>query len=93
LTRYNDAWKDAIGEEILRNVSFAEIVHDFGPTDWDRAFKATRRLLAPDGSEDLLRWQLSAGYEGLRQMVRYKWQKYRFRDGRYVQVRESDYTV
>ena len=93
LTRYNEAWKDAIGEEILRNVSFAEIVQDFRPADWDRAFEATRRLLAPDGSDQLLRWQLSAGVEGLRQLLRYKWHKYGFRDGRYVQVRESDYTV
>ncbi|MFW5905621.1 MAG: NAD(P)/FAD-dependent oxidoreductase, partial [archaeon] len=93
LTRYNDTWKDAIGDEILRNVSFAEIVRDFRPADWDRAFETTRRLLATDDSGQLLRWQLSAGFEGLRQLLRYKWHKWSYRDGRYVQVRESDYTV
>ncbi|MFQ3295513.1 MAG: electron-transferring-flavoprotein dehydrogenase [Natrialbaceae archaeon] len=93
LTHYNAAWKDAIGAEILRNVSFAEIVQEFRPADWDRAFKATRRLLATDTPNQLLRWQLSAGVEGLRQLLRYRWQKWGFRDGQYVQVRESEYTT
>jgi len=33
MDRYNDQWKSAIGDEILRNVGMAEVVHDFGPTD------------------------------------------------------------
>ncbi len=28
LERYNDAWNDAIGDEVLRNVAFADIVRD-----------------------------------------------------------------
>ncbi|MDX1745537.1 MAG: NAD(P)/FAD-dependent oxidoreductase, partial [Halobacteriales archaeon] len=39
LDRYNNAWKRTIGEEVNRNVAMADLVHDYGPRDWDRAFR------------------------------------------------------
>ncbi len=45
LERYNDAWHDAIGDEILRNVTFADMVRDWRPGDWDRAFRTANDLM------------------------------------------------
>ncbi|HMB49018.1 MAG TPA: NAD(P)/FAD-dependent oxidoreductase [Natronoarchaeum rubrum] len=92
LRRYNDAWKEAIGDELLRNVTFADIVADYGPADWDRTFGVANDLLAPE-DDKLLRWQLRSGLAGLKVVGEYKWRKFGYRDGKYVQLREAEYQL
>jgi electron-transferring-flavoprotein dehydrogenase len=91
LERYNDAWRAAIGEEVRRNVAMADVVRDFGPADWDRTFGAVDKMLnrGEYSRSNLLR----SGMTGLNLYARYKLTKWRYRDGRYVQLREDEYTV
>ena len=94
LTRYNGAWKRAIGDEIRRNVSFAKLVEDYGPADWDRAFRIARRMTASDGrygDDRLIRRRFSAGATALGLLARYRWTKYGNRNDRYTQLHEDDY--
>ncbi|WP_276271575.1 NAD(P)/FAD-dependent oxidoreductase [Haloarcula litorea] len=91
LERYNDEWHAAIGDEILRNVTFADIVGGWGPTDWDRAFDTAAGLLNADGIE--LAAAVRGGVSGLSLFGQYKWGKFRNRGGRYVQLREDDYAI
>ncbi len=93
LKRYNDAWKDAIGAEVLRNVAFADLVSDYTPADWDRAFRMTRKLKATDTEGRVLSPRLSAGIRGLKLYAQYRLRKRRYRDGGYVQLPESAYTL
>jgi electron-transferring-flavoprotein dehydrogenase len=91
LERYNDAWKEAIETEVLRNVAFADLVEDYGPAKWDRVFATVTEMQTVDGS--LWRQALAAGTLGLQTVARYKWLKFQYRDGGYVQLPESEYTV
>ncbi|MEF8773444.1 MAG: NAD(P)/FAD-dependent oxidoreductase [Halobacteriales archaeon] len=94
LGEYNDAWKAAIGEEILRNVAMAEIVDDFGPDDWDRAFRTADRMLSvyeSTAESSLLDWARVGGLDGIRYAVAYNWQKYRLGGGDYVQLSADEY--
>jgi len=93
LERYNDAWKDAIGDEILRNVAFADIVADYGPADWDDAFGTVDGLLADEDSDRLLKPSLRSGISGAKIYATYKRAKRKYRDGKYVQLAESAYSV
>lgn len=89
LDRYNDAWRSAVGDEVLRSVVFADLVGDYEPEDWDAAFRAARRLKEPGG----LRPSLSAGVAGLSLVARYRLHKFRTRRRGYVQIREAEYGV
>lgn len=40
LDEYNERWKRELGHEIFGNIAFANVVSDFGPRDWDRAFES-----------------------------------------------------
>ncbi|QGA82940.1 NAD(P)/FAD-dependent oxidoreductase [Halomicrobium sp. LC1Hm] len=91
LDRYNDAWKDALESEILRNVAFADLVEGYGPATWDRVFATVNAMQTVDGS--LWRQALAAGTLGLKTVAGYKWRKFQYRDGGYVQLAESEYTV
>ena len=92
LHRYNSAWQAAVGTEILRNVAFADIVEDYGPSDWDEAFHVVNDLMNADVDENgLLSLSPSAGLEGLRYYLRYKLNRLRYADGRYTQIDESEY--
>ncbi|PSQ58673.1 NAD(P)/FAD-dependent oxidoreductase [Halobacteriales archaeon SW_7_71_33] len=92
LARYNDAWRAAVGTELLRNVAFADIVEDYGPPDWDRAFRTASAMTSASPDENgLLSLSPSAGVAGLEYYLRYKAHRFRNRDGRYVQLRESEY--
>jgi electron-transferring-flavoprotein dehydrogenase len=91
LERYNDAWQAALGPEILRNVTMADIVREYGPADWDHAFKTADRLLHR-GEYSLLSL-LRSGLSGIRLVRTYRKTKGRFDDGRYVQLREEEYAV
>ncbi|MFH5799301.1 NAD(P)/FAD-dependent oxidoreductase [Haladaptatus sp. CMAA 1911] len=86
---YNAEWKDAIGQELLRNIAFADIVAEYGPDDWDRTFSMVDNLLGEDG-KGLNRSSFSSGVRGAKLVARYKKAKFGYRKG-YVQVAESDY--
>jgi electron-transferring-flavoprotein dehydrogenase len=91
LWRYNAAWKDAIGDEILRNVSMAEMARDYGPDDWDRIFRTARRMLADAEGYQMFERGYTAGLDAARLLLRYNWTKFGFRGGRYVQIAEDEY--
>ncbi|WP_129113284.1 NAD(P)/FAD-dependent oxidoreductase [Halegenticoccus tardaugens] len=92
LSTYNDRWKVAIGDEVLRNVSMADVVHDYGPADWDWAFKTARNLMVEgEGLRLFEARKMAAGVNAVKLVSAYKKRKYRFRKGRYVQLKESEY--
>ncbi|WP_435174749.1 NAD(P)/FAD-dependent oxidoreductase [Halorussus sp. AFM4] len=93
LDPYNDRWKDAVGEEIVRNVTFADIVADYGPDDWDRTFAMASDILADQGEGRLLKYRLSSGLRGAKLVTKYKMAKRKYRNGEYVQFAESEYEV
>ena len=94
LGQYNDEWKDAIGDEILRNVAIADVVEDFGPDDWDRTFRITREMQdANDGGWSLSRRSARSASGGVKLYASYKRAKFRYRKGKYVQMRESEYDL
>ncbi|MFC7210543.1 NAD(P)/FAD-dependent oxidoreductase [Natronoarchaeum sp. GCM10025321] len=90
--RYNEAWKDAIGSEITRNVAFADIVSDYTPADWDRTFSVAEDLTATD-NDKLIDWELSSGFTGMKLVGTYKRKKFSYRNGGYVQFAESKYVI
>jgi electron-transferring-flavoprotein dehydrogenase len=93
LSAYNTEWKAAIGDEILRNVSLAEMARGYGPADWDRTFATARRLLASDGwTGGALGHALTTGFDAVKLVLDYRRTKYRFRDD-YVQITEDEYDV
>ncbi len=91
LGRYNRAWKDAIGDEILRNVVFGDLVADYEPADWDRAFAVANRMKG-EGTDRLVERVYGAGWQATKIYLAYKWGKFRRGDGRYVQLTETEYT-
>jgi len=93
LEQYNEAWKSAIGSEISRNVAFADIVEAYEPDDWDSAFRTADKLVARNGSDELLRYHLSAGLSGLKLYGQYALRRFRNRNGKYVQLPESEYRL
>ena len=42
---YNDEWKEAVGDELARNVGLASLVQGYEPKDWDRLFKRANAAL------------------------------------------------
>ncbi|WP_247728523.1 NAD(P)/FAD-dependent oxidoreductase [Halovivax limisalsi] len=92
LESYNDLWKRAVGDEICRNVSFADIVADYRPDDWDRVFDVANGMLGSDGGNgSLLARGYSAGIGASKLLLAYKRRKFRYRNGGYVQFREDEY--
>lgn len=91
LGEYNDAWKDAIGAELLRNVAFADVVADYEPADWDQAFRTVRKLMPDEDTGRLIRPSIGAGARGASLYAKYRWAKRKYRDGQYVQLPESAY--
>ena len=91
LLRYNGEWKTAIGDEVLRNVTFADIVRGWDPDDWDRVFAATRQMQSQGGYD----WSgaVQSGWTALKLVASYKWTKRGFSDGAYVQLRQDEYSV
>lgn len=89
LRAYNSEWKHAIGDEIRRNVAFADVVHDYKPTDWNHVFSVVNQMLNNGGYRT--RDALTAGLSGLRLLGTYEWSKFGYRDDRYVQIREDQY--
>ena len=94
LSPYNDRWKDAIGDEVLRNVAMADVVHDYDPDDWDWAFSTARKLKdESDGFGLFDTSNIRAGFGAARLVTSYKRTKFSFRNGKYVQLSESEYTL
>jgi electron-transferring-flavoprotein dehydrogenase len=95
LDRYNGEWRRVIGSEVRRNVAMADLVRDFGPDDWDRTFRVANRMLeaGAEGRITLLRGSRAGGFTGLKLAAEYQWHKFRYRNGRVVQLRESEYAV
>ncbi|QSG14395.1 NAD(P)/FAD-dependent oxidoreductase [Halapricum desulfuricans] len=91
LGRYNREWERALGDEVLRNVTLAEMARDMGPSDWDETFDIVDRMLSVKGSR--YRQALGAGFGGLSLLARYKWIRRGFSDGAYVQLHESEYVL
>jgi len=91
LERYNREWQAAIGDEILRNVTFADLVRDWGPRDWDRAFGTANDLMDTRGIK--ADRALRGGLHGLQLVAQYKYGKFGYRGGRYVQLREADFAI
>jgi electron-transferring-flavoprotein dehydrogenase len=91
LSRYNEEWQAAIGTEVLRNLAMAEVVADFGPADWDAVFATVNEMQAIDASK--WRQGLASGLSGLKLVSRYKWNRFRYESGRYVQLREAAYDI
>ncbi|UPM43403.1 NAD(P)/FAD-dependent oxidoreductase [Halocatena salina] len=89
LRAYNSEWKHAIGDEILRNVSLADVVRGYEPSDWDRAFGVVDRMLN-DGKYHT-RKALTSGLRGLSLLGTYEWTKFGYRNHRYVQIQEEQY--
>ncbi|MFC4987164.1 NAD(P)/FAD-dependent oxidoreductase [Saliphagus infecundisoli] len=93
LDRYNDVWKRAIGAEILRNVSFADMVADYEPDDWDRVFEVVNGMTDAGSAGVLLDRKYAAGIGASKILAGYKRRKFRYRNGRYVQLAEDEYAV
>jgi electron-transferring-flavoprotein dehydrogenase len=91
MAEYNETWKRAIGAEVLRNVAFADIVRGYEPADWDHAFRNAARMV--EGGYFDSTDALGAGLTGLRLYLQYKLTKFRYRGGRYVQLREDEYAL
>ncbi|MFC7154439.1 NAD(P)/FAD-dependent oxidoreductase [Halomarina halobia] len=92
LRAYNSEWKAAIGDEVLRSVALAELVRGYGPADWDRTLRTAGNIVER-GEGFGLRNSVAAGTAGAKLFARYQRVKRRYRDGRYVQIREGDYAV
>lgn len=92
LSEYNSRWKDAIGEEVLRNVAMAECVRGYGPDKWDWAFKTANKLKADNDGYDLFNTsKIGAGLSAARLVGGYQKTKFKYRNGKYVQISEDDY--
>jgi len=94
LEAYNDAWHDAIGDELKRNVAMADVVGDFDPDDWNDTIRITRNMLeASDGDTLVTKSNARAAAGGLGLYTKYRKAKFGYRKGKYAQLRESDYSV
>ncbi len=91
LDRYNGAWKDAIGLEVLRNVTLAEVVRDFRPRDWDRAITAVDVMT--DRAQASWRGLVRSGLTGMKLWWAYKRTKRSLADGAYVQLTADEYQI
>ena len=91
LGAYNREWKRTVGEEVLRNVAFADLVGEFEPRDWDRIFETVNAILRR--GDFYSPRALTAGFGALALLIRYQRLKFGYRGGRYVQIAESEYGV
>jgi electron-transferring-flavoprotein dehydrogenase len=89
LDRYNREWKRAIGEEVRRNVSLADMVRGWEPGDWDDTFRLVDNMM--NRGEYSPTQALGSGLSGIRLVAEYKLRKLSLSSGRYVQLRQDDY--
>ncbi len=91
LSTYNDRWKSAIGDEIVRNVTVADIVRDYGPGDWDQIIDAVDVLLAAEPGRRIRKRTVTASWDVLKLVFAYWRRKWRLKREGYVQIFEDDY--
>ena len=93
LSGFNPAWREAIEDEVIRNVAMADVVAPYGPADWDRSFRTARRILRVADGYGLFRLRnLLLGVGAIRLLYQYRSAKRALRDGRYVQITADQYT-
>jgi len=91
LPAYNAEWRAAIGDEVLRNVTLAEMARGFGPRDWDRTFATASRLIRGSGWDGwTLGRSVATGWDAFKLAARYRRRKLGLRED-YVQITEDDY--
>ena len=90
LASYNRRWKEAIGDEVVRNVTMADMVAEYGPDDWNRVIGAADAMLAAETGDSLLSQPYRSGWESLKLLLGYKWNKRRVKKD-YVGIDESEY--
>ena len=90
LAAYNRRWKEAIGDEVVRNVTMADMVAEYEPDDWNRVIGAADAMLAAEAGDGLLSQPYRSGWESLKLMVGYRWNKRRVKKD-YVGIAESEY--
>ncbi|MFC6753440.1 NAD(P)/FAD-dependent oxidoreductase [Halorubrum tibetense] len=90
LAAYNRRWKEAIGDEVVRNVTMADMVAEYGPADWDRVIGAADAMLAADTGDGLLAQPYRSGWESLKLLLGYKWNKRKTKRD-YVTISEDEY--
>jgi electron-transferring-flavoprotein dehydrogenase len=90
LAAYNRRWKEAIGDEVVRNVTMADMVAEYGPDDWNRVIGAADAMLAAEASDGFLSQPYRSGWESLKLLVGYRWNKRRVKRD-YVGIDESEY--
>ncbi|MFB6138491.1 MAG: NAD(P)/FAD-dependent oxidoreductase [Halobacteriaceae archaeon] len=93
LSGYNDAWKDAVGDEIRRNVAMAEVVGENDPDDWDRVIRVAREMseAASDAGRIISRKSARSAAGGLSLYSSYRRAKFRNRGANIVQLAASEY--
>ncbi len=90
LDTYNDVWKQAIGDELLRNIAFADIVEAYNPADWDWAFDVINDMQG-NSDNSLVEKGYTAGLGATKILASYKKTKFSYRNGGYVQLTEDEY--
>ena len=90
LGSYKRRWKEAIGDEIVRNVTMADMVADYDPDDWNRIIGAADAMLAMDTDDSLLSQPYRSGWESAKLLLAYKWNKRRVKQ-HYVGIDEDEY--
>ena len=90
LAAYNRRWKEAIGDEVLRNVTMADMVADYDPADWDRIIGAADAMLAAEAGDGLLAQPYRSGWESLKLIASYRWNK-RATSRDYVGIAADEY--
>ncbi|SFS81797.1 NAD(P)/FAD-dependent oxidoreductase [Halostagnicola kamekurae] len=91
LENYNEVWKRAIGDEIRRNVAFADIVAEYEPDDWDWAFETVAKMQGSADDGSIVSNRYSAGLGAAKILGAYKKRQFTYRNGTYVQFGEDQY--
>lgn len=91
LENYNKVWKRAIGDEICRNVAFADIVAEYEPDDWDWAFETVSDMQGTGDDGSIISNRYAAGIGAAKILGAYKKRKFSYRNGKYVQFSEDEY--
>ncbi len=91
LGHYNHEWHEAVGDELLRNVSLSELVRGWTPEKWDEVFSVGEEMLAGEDAGEMLSWSPRAGLRGAKLLGQYKLTKFRNRN-RYVQLTADEYS-
>jgi len=91
LAAYNDRWRAAIGDELLRNVTFAALCGDYDPDDWDQTFATARTMVTAKGPTLFTPSALKSGLAGAKVYYGYKKRKRGFKRNGYVQLTADEY--